>query len=113
MNIPKFNFGVFGKINTGIAIALELKQYLKLWEDCKTLKPEFMACVEAVRAPFRNLLIEFRKKVASAEATAEATKNTTDDKVVAIIANAADKLMVLCHADDDYKRMTELDKLVE
>ena len=109
----KLNFGIFNKINNAVALALELKQYLALWEDCKTLKPEFDICLESIRTPLRNLMIEFRKKVARAELTAAATKTTIDDKFVGIIANGADKAMVVFHCKDDYDKMVELDNAVK
>ena len=105
----KLNFGIFNKVHTAIAVALELKKYLALWESCKTLLPEWIALRDAVAVPLVNLLIEFRKKVAEAEALAAETENKADDVAIGWLAGVADQVLVFFHAHDDWKRLSELD----
>jgi len=105
----KLNFNVFGKIGNAIAIAMELKKFLALWQSCKSLTPLFFECRKAVAVPLVNLLIEFRKKVAEAEVVAAETKNKTDDMLIGWLASFADQVLEFFHADDDYLRMVALD----
>jgi len=105
----KLNFNIFGKISNAVAIAMELKKFLALWESCKSLAPLFIECRKAVQVPLVNLLIEFRKKVAEAEALAAETENKNDDMVIGWLADIADGVLAFFHADDDYARLSELD----
>ena len=105
----KINFGIFKKISGAVSVALELKKLVALWDDCKSLGP----LLEEMRAPARNLLIEFRKKVDAAEAAAAATENEIDDKIVAGLKGVADWLLDIFHAEDDYQRMKDLDDQVK
>ena len=109
----KLNFGIFSKIGNAVAIALELKKFLALWESCKSLIPLFLECRKAVAIPLVNLLIEFRKKIAEGEEVAAGTKNKTDDMIMGWLAAFADQILEFFHADDDYQRMVELDNAVK
>ena len=106
----KIDLSMFGKINKAVATVMELKKYLALYESCKTLLPLVLEVRRAATIPCINLLIEFRKKVAEAEAVAAASENKIDDQISAVIAKAADKLLEFFHADDDYKKLSALDK---
>ena len=109
----KLNFNVFSKIGNAVAIALELKKFLALWESCKTLLPLFLECRRAVAVPLVNLLIEFRKKVAEGEEVAAGTKNTTDDMLMGWLAGFADQVLEFFHCLDDYQEMKKLDDAVK
>ena len=109
----KINFGIFKKINNAVAVALELKKYLALWESCHSLLPEWIKLRDAIAVPLVNLLIEFRKKVAEAEAIADETESKLDDKVIGAIAGVADQVLEFFHCQDDYKKLSDLDKAVK
>lgn len=105
----KLNFGIFSKIGKAVAVAMELKKFIALYESCKSLLPLFLECRKAVAVPLVNLLIEFRKKVAEAEVLAASTPNKVDDMIIGWLAGFADQVLVFFHADDDYLRMKKLD----
>lgn len=109
----KIDFSMFGKLNKAVATVMELKKYLALYESCKTLLPLVIECKKAATIPCINLLIEFRKKIAEAEAVAASSENKIDDQISAVLAHAADKLLEFFHADDDYQKLSVLDKKVE
>ena len=109
----KLNFGIFGKVSKAVAIAMELKKFIALWESCKSLLPLFLECRKAVAVPLVNLLIEFRKKVAEAEVLAASTPNKVDDMMVGVLASVADQVLEFFHCLDDYQEMKKLDDAVK
>lgn len=109
----KLDFGVFGKISKGVAMAMELKQYLALYESLKTLIPLAMECKKAAEIPCKNFLIELKKKTAEARKVAAGTENKADDLVMDFIDGLADKLLEVFHCADDYEKLSAMDEAVK